>query len=194
MKKVYYLISSMILIFTIGCAASYHEIKKSSTPLGNFTKVTMMPINVDSFWEEHPILKDNVKWQYQVSRASQHIEKTVTYSVKLKGGAVFNIKVYPEISTRFYRTLTGTLAVKPKLTLNAEMEADLLDSTMSQFTKFDLGIGADIQLGAKFAIFSKTIAEKETDDIEILAPVNFFTLPYHDKIAGTLNCKRHMIS
>jgi hypothetical protein len=104
-------------------------------------------------------------------------ERSVSYSVKVKGGAVFNFKIYPEVSVRFYRTLTGTLAVKPKLTLNAEMEADLLDLAMSQFTKFDLGIGADVQMGAKFACFSKSVAEKETDDIEILAPINFFTLP-----------------
>lgn len=125
-------------------------------------------------------VKCAIRWTKDVGWAtskSDGFEKKVEYSLKVKGGATMNIKIYPEVSTRFYRTLTGTLAVKPKLTLAAELEADALDILMSQFTKFDLGIGADVQMGAKFGIFSKNLIDKETDDIEILAPINFFGLP-----------------
>ena len=151
MKKVYYVISSLILIFTIGCAASYHEIKKSSTPLGNFTKVTMMPINVDSFWEEHPILKDNEKWQYQVSRASQHIEKTVTYYFEKRGQdkGTRELKVSAELfmfdpGNRALRAWFGLFgAGKGKVGYHVKLLDGETDNVISDFDAYgSISIGA----------------------------------------------------
>jgi hypothetical protein len=39
----------------------------------------MLPVKVDTFWENHPNLKSNLEWEQQVNRASQHIETKVAY-------------------------------------------------------------------------------------------------------------------
>ena len=100
MKKVHFLISILLLILTIGCAASYKEIKKSAVPLENYPKVTMLPINADNFWKKYPRLKKKEKWESRVNKASQQIEAKVSNYFSKKGAAegVKELKVSAELS------------------------------------------------------------------------------------------------
>ena len=99
MKNVYFVISILLLVFTIGCAASYKEIKKSEIPLENYPKVTMMPMNVDSFWEKHPKLKKKEEWVSRVNKASKLIESKVSdyFSERGEAEGVKELKVSAEL-------------------------------------------------------------------------------------------------
>ena len=87
MKKFYY-VFAVLLLFTVGCASSYRELTKNVDAFSNYTTVTMDPIVSDSFWDKNPGLKSDQKWQYQVNRAADYIQKKVNsfYNAKNTGG------------------------------------------------------------------------------------------------------------
>ncbi|MHA2054788.1 MAG: DUF4410 domain-containing protein [Candidatus Hodarchaeales archaeon] len=122
MKKVSLLFINLVLIFTIGCAATIHETKKSNVSIANYDKAIFMQINVDEFWNKNPELKNNEKWIYQVNRASEHITKKVSSYLKKEWGSegTKELKVQAELfmfnpGSKAARYLIGFGAGKGKI-------------------------------------------------------------------------------
>lgn len=143
MKKLSIFFICIILIFAFGCAASYHEVKKSEIPLKNYSKITLMPINNDKFWEQHPELKSDEKWLYQVNRASEHIEKKVNDYFKEKMGSEGNkeLKMQAELfefnpGSRAARYWVGFGAGKGKIGYHVKLYDGESNNQIAEFDAY----------------------------------------------------------
>ncbi len=88
-----------ILVFTVGCAASYQVVKDNTIPLRTYRTVTVSKISADEFWAKNAGLKNDERWTYQVNRAGNHISGKLTmyFASEWKGETDRELKIEADL-------------------------------------------------------------------------------------------------
>ncbi len=88
-----------ILVFIVGCAASYQVVKDNTIPLRSYRTVTVSKFSADEFWAKNAGLKNDVKWTYQVNRAGDQISGKLTkyFASEWKGETDRELKIEADL-------------------------------------------------------------------------------------------------
>ena len=96
---------------------------------------------------------------------SAGLEKELTVSAKAHGSATAEVRLVPEISSRFYKALASTMSVEPYTNATVEAramgEVDLVKGGYVEeygFTQFDAFLGVDINMVADLSIFGQNVS------------------------------------
>jgi len=120
------------------------------------------------------------------SSATKSFNPELTVSVEANGIATADVRLIPEVSTRFYSIATAALSVEPYMSANIEATAiaenDLLnDEFIGAYglTSFDAFLGIDANIMAELAIFNRTISRYPVSGTENIFNINtqLFGLP-----------------
>ncbi len=107
------------------------------------------------------------------------VTKTITFDVSAQGGLTATVNVYPEISTKFYKSATGSMEIVPSLNLAAQ--ARILPLPV-ELTQFDVDFKVDGYVGADLTIFGANLFNWTSPPWNLLTE-NMFSLPTIDLVS-----------
>ncbi len=148
MKKLLCVTFIVCALFVSGCASSYMNIKPSTTSLSNYGTITMDTIDVENYWKENPRLENDEKWQYQVNRASTHIQEKVNSYFRQKWSSYGSHKLAVRAmlfifnpGSKAARYWGGFGAGKGKIGYHVKLVDTDTDETIAEFDAYGTVVG-----------------------------------------------------
>lgn len=148
MRKLTMLLVALGLILTIGCMAKVHDVKEGGLDIKNYDRLIFSSISADKFWSDNPKLKENEKWEYQVNRASDLIQKTVSeyYDKKWGTSGKREMKVEADLfmlkpGQRALRYFVGFGAGKGKIGYHVKLFDGKTNDLISEFDAYGTMVG-----------------------------------------------------
>ncbi len=114
---------------------------------------------------------DSSRSGYELIKDST-LTKSLHFTIETTAGIEATFKIYPVISTRFYKAARSSIYLIPEITSNAEITSSFFDP---EFSKFDVDFLVKSHASVSLSVFSKTLASGDTG-IYNLFKQTFFSL------------------